>query len=588
MSMLGALAVFDIASSSIAEATRPATPGVASASNRTSTSESSRQKAAQDQLNEYIENSLLEAVRSAEFAAHAARNSTTLATLAQAYNSAGNLKSAVEKAREALEICLSQTDTPSRDPMAARLSLQVLIQAGYFSEVLAYAQKVPMTEQFRLELATILAERSKFDEAQSEINRVHDANKDSTLGYILIAEGKIREAIPHLRATLREFPTDADAALNLSIALWRSGSKRASLAAARRAKNSAAGREDILCHYIDALLTADQPEVAEKEIDRLLRDGLAPSARLQVLHARAKLGNGKLSDAIKLLQAARDKAANSGESSMLAEVESNLIRIRVHRGQLSRDSAVSQLFELHQKYPTVDSVVANIGQVAWRVKHAAILRLALANIENHTFEERAAFLNYQLSTLEGNSSAATASAVNWVHLEPENPHAVTAVMVAMGIGEERWAEAARFALESAKRGPTDRAEINNIAYVLAMASQGETAVEILRPHAHESYILKATLGLAYLSSGEISLGMKLYREAAFSAEQEGDDSRSLMSAYQALVVRQLGLLDSVDGITIRAQALPPVPLPPDWADRPEFVRLREIADRHGYGWPLVL
>jgi hypothetical protein len=153
---------------------------------------------------------------------------------------------------------------------------------------------------------------------------------------------------------------------------------------------------------------------------------------------------------------------------------------------------------------------------------------------------------------------------------------------------ERWQEAAEIATKSLARPGTDPSQLNNAAYVFAMAGMQKRAVDLLETVSGDDFVLKATLGLAYLASDQIDEGMKMYRQAADAADARGDGIRSLMTAYQALVARQLGLLESTDTTMISAISLPPVALPDDWEDRPEFLRLHSVALKNGYDWPLSI
>ena len=153
---------------------------------------------------------------------------------------------------------------------------------------------------------------------------------------------------------------------------------------------------------------------------------------------------------------------------------------------------------------------------------------------------------------------------------------------------ERWDDAAKIAIRVVEGHHPDPTQLNNAAYVLAMAGMPNRAVELLEPHSDDDFFLKATLGLAYLASNQIDRGMKMYRQAADAADSRGDGMRSLMTAYQALVARQLNLLNSSDAKMISAVSLPPVELPEDWKNRPEFLRLHSVALKNGYDWPITI
>ena len=98
----------------------------------------------------------------------------------------------------------------------------------------------------------------------------------------------------------------------------------------------------------------------------------------------------------------------------------------------------------------------------------------------------------------------------------------------------------------------------------------------------------ATPGMAYLAHGDIDRGMQLYRSAADRAEQVEPAMRSLMTTYQALIVRQLGLDKTLPPKMIATLSLVPFDLPDDWRDRPDFLRLHAICIKNGYDWPLSL
>jgi len=48
----------------------------------------------------------------------------------------------------------------------------------------------------------------------------------------------------------------------------------------------------------------------------------------------------------------------------------------------------------------------------------------------------------------------------------------------------------------------------------------------------------------------------------------------------------LGLDRTVDRTLLEPLALPPVPLPDDWQDRRDFLRVHNLCVQNGYDWPL--
>jgi hypothetical protein len=128
------------------------------------------------------------------------------------------------------------------------------------------------------------------------------------------------------------------------------------------------------------------------------------------------------------------------------------------------------------------------------------------------------------------------------------------------------------------------------AYVLALAGNVKDARSVLGDVDRSSYLLTATLGLVEIALGRVAEGMAHYRRAAELADKELDGGvvRALMTCHQTLALRRLNLLDRDTLLEVRAGALPPVDLPDNWEDRPEFRLLESVAVRHNWPWPSVL
>ena len=518
------------------------------------------------------------------------RSSTTLASLALAYESTGDQTSAVDAAREALRLCAADAirDGALIDSASCRLALEVLLRGDQVDEAIEVANSLPLQGTTRLMIGATLASLGRIEEARALVDDTDAPQRDAVQGFLLMAEGKTQAAISHLRAALKEFPDDADSALNLSIAFLRSGALSKATAAALQATRSAPGREDASLHYLDLLLERRDFAQVKRELEQLRRRQVVPSARLLIVEARTQLAEGDATAGVKSLERASVAARAEGNFEVLAEVSSNLIRIKAFLGKADRQDALKQLLALHQAHPESGVTVVNLAQVADRRAEAEALSDAFNRARDSMQPSQAAFVEYQIATLMGNNPAAADAAAEWLRLEPNDPAASVAAMVALGIGDERWAEAAKVARSVIEKYPGDTVQINNAAYILAMSGSPGEAIELLAPYAENDFVLRATLGLAYLASNRLAEGMRLYRQAAEAAEKRQDAYRSLMATYQALVVRQLGLLDRSDVAAVAAVSLAPVPLPDDWEDRPEFLRLRYLATKKRYSWPLDL
>ncbi len=587
MSALGVVEVIGANTSFMSEGASPSVPGMGRG-RVGSLPGSGPRRVTTESISELVDANIAFTLHKARVQAEAFASTTTRAALAQALEIAG-------ERNEALEVALSvlaESVVPMQkltDPAATRIAMQILCRAGETSDIVRLADSLPLDARLGLEVGAALGSLGNIPDAWRFVKRGEGSpGFDAIAGYLYALAGDYGRATPRLRAALRAVPDDADTALNLSISLWNLGATRKAVTAAAQARAAAPAREDIGLHLFELLLHTGGADQVDREVRSLIAEGVVPSARLLVLQARAKLQLKEFDPAIRLLERASVLADDAHESEVFAEVQSNLIRIKALRGKLTRAAALTQLLKLHSERPEQAVIVVNLAQVMSTRTHAVALREAVETVRSNAADSQVAFLEYQVATLEGDNPGAAQFASRWLELEPNNPRAQAATMVALGIGEERWHDAAELARAVRPAPNLDRDVLNNAAYVLAMAGKAADAIALLEPVASESFVLRATLGLAYLAAGDIDTGMKHYRRAADEAENQKDDSRSLMTAYQALVVRQLGLLNSTDPLRITSISLPPYPLPEDWQDRPEFLRLLTVAKRHNYVWPLEL
>lgn len=589
MSSLGQIEAIRSDKSFSSEPARPALPGSGRAQ-LGKTTQVVQPKWQERDLGALVETNIDETLASATQNVARRRTSTTLASLAIAQEASGDSEAAAVSARETLTLCstFARQAGVLNDPASARLAIEVLLRTGHVDEAIDHVRALPLAGQVKLVVGAMLASVGRLEEAHTLVDGSEAAGRDAVRGYLQVIEGNDHAAISSLRAALRHAPEDADSSHNLSIAFWRTGARRKAIAAALQSTRSAPGRQDVGLHYLELLLAEGEIGRFNQEVASLDQAGITPSARLLVFQARAQIALGNVDIAIKILDSASNAAEEEGDRLLAVEVQSNLIRIRAWNGKMEREVAVERLLKLHLKHPTIAVVVTSLAQVANRRRHVNGLRDALNTVRDFMPLDRLAFVEHQIASLSGENAIAAEKAVEWFTLDPEDPNSLVAAVVALGIGEERWPEAAEFATTALEKYPGDHTQINNAAYVLAMVGESRRAVELLKPHADDDFVLKATLGLAYLASGQVNVGMKLYREAANEAEKHRDSARSLMTAYQALVVRQLGLLNVGDTTALTAMSLPPVALPDDWEDRPEWLRLHTLAMNKEFGWPLTL
>lgn len=537
-----------------------------------------------------IDAATADAIDRAEKRMERLRTSTTLSALAQAY---GRGEAAVRVAREALDLAVGGRETtsgsaaetagPAVDATSARIAANVLVcndDAEYAYERLSLAATTPW---LKLAFATVAAAMDRTDEAAQALQGVELQQAHAFRGYLAARAYKWAEAVHHLRLALKENPQDVDSLLNLSISLWRMGSVRKATRTALHATRLAPARKDVSLHYLELLLRQDQFEKVASELRGLHERGVIENASLTVTQARVALAQGDDRRGMSLLGRAAEQAQAEGDAKTRTEILSNLALMKLENGQVSREDAIRTLRDLVKDNPYSEVAILKYAQASARCSEAGPIREALERMTDLD-PVHVAYLRSHLAILEGDAHSAASSSEEWLRLEPENAGAAAAVIVSIGIGEERWTEAAVVADDALRRFPDDRSVINNAAYVLAMSGRAPEAIRVIEEFSERDFVLTATLGLAHLANGDIDAGTRLYREAADQAEKVDPDWRSLMTAYQAMVVRQLKL-DGDAHRELQALLLAPVELPKDWRDRPEFIRLQRLFVEHGYPWP---
>ncbi|MGV0809547.1 tetratricopeptide repeat protein [Mycolicibacterium setense] len=521
---------------------------------------------------------------------NAVRSSTTLAALAQTHAALGNAEAAVDAAREAIDksVDVSASGASWIDPSAARIAVEILVRYDELEYAYEALRRAPIPASLCVTYAAVAFALDKYDDAEKALAPYDNWAVEAFRGYVYASSGRYKEAVHSLRQAVSKESEDVDSMLNLAFSLWQLGSIEKATRVALRATRTAPGRKDLSLLYLDLLLAVGDADRAAHEIASLKSRKVVADARFLETQGRTLLLKNQTSKAISLLMSASEAAKREGDRVTEGRVLANLVRLKYTTGRFDFDKASQELATLVSQFPGNDAVVVAFAEVAHKRQDARQLRSALSKIETHTTAILRAYIRHQIAFLEGDNEAAASAAEEWFDLEPDNAMAASAALVSIGIGMGNWAKAIVVARDALEKFPDEVSIINPSAYVLAMSGRADEAIRLIEPVAEGHFVLSATLGLAHLAAGNLDKGMKLYREAADLAEEVEPTWRSLMTLYQALIVHQLGLDKAIPQGTMDALALVPVPLPDDWRDRPDFLRVRYICEKNGFDWPLRL
>lgn len=520
---------------------------------------------------------------------------TARARLADAEFSAGNRDEAILEAVEVLDVAASRNASggPPVDLPAAYLAAQILARVGKYQIIaskLSGLDSIPFLAHLR---ATALAETGNFDEALSvleDLSVSDNADVESLKGYIFLSLNRHAEALRHLRRAQRMLLYDADVTRNMSLAFWGLGSTAKAVRSARAASRMAPGRRDLSVHLLHLLIEVKAFEDADAELRSLSERRLVQDAEVTLIRAKVTGALGNKRRALALLKQARTLAANEpGRETLHNEIEGNLTLVEYHEGSVDRAEALMKIRAAIRRSPTSVYLISLLAALIDRTSAAAEVRSHFESLPTDSDEEAILGLKCRLFYLEQRFEEAAREAAEASRKYEHNEYLLRGAVIWYGLLTQDWSAAATWALKAVKVADEPRASINSAAYALALAGRGEQGLGLIKSIAiDEDYVLIATRGLCYLSMGNLTEGLRSYRDAAKIADKDRRSkyARSLMTIHQAMGVRRLNL--EHQRTQLLAAALPSVELPAGWSDIPEFQLLREAATRAGWAWPVVI
>lgn len=520
---------------------------------------------------------------------------TAYARAAQSLAEAGNYGAAIEMAIKVLEIAdVRAADGSGRlDVPAAYAAVRVLLmleQGPKAANFLNRHADIPLLAQIGAEL---LVAQGRLSEALVRLQRPELSDSPGVpalKGYILVLDGKCADAVTELRQAVRDDGADVNSALNLAAAFWNLGSSKKAINWARYASRVAPGREDATLALIHYLIDASRLDEAGREVQKLVGGGVVATTEFVLLRAYLAGRLEKYARAYDLLKQAQNLARAANNTRAHAELDGAITFFQFGQGWIRRNQALERVRTSLSVERDSIALVATLASLAFRRKSAPEVRAALSCLSdselNHPLTRG---IEGKLAFLEGRFEDLESLVQGWQRVEPLNEKTVRLSTFWLGALAGDWREPARHALSAIREIGLSRPLANAAAYALSMTGQGDAALGILQRVDISEYQMIATLGLAHLARGSFDEGLRLYRQAARLADSDksAPDARCVMTIYQSMGIRHLGILERVPKL-VAAGALPPVSLPVDWKDQADYCFYEEVARRRGWPWPVFV
>jgi tetratricopeptide (TPR) repeat protein len=449
----------------------------------------------------------------------------------------------------------------------------------------------PPSPPLTLMRASLAADANQPQEALDLLQDFEFGDAASLRGYVYLRIEEPQRALAELRNAYRAVDASPNICANIATAFWKLGSRRKAIRFARQASRLAPGRKDVSLMMLNYLIWSGEFEAAHREIDGILSRGAAEIPELLVMQAHIAFAQEDLHRALGLLRRGATVAKRSGEEVLAAEISGRIAALRRTMGRISTAQALQTIRDLMTGSPANIALIRIFADLSERASLAPELRRRYEEVASRTEASDLLPVEVKLAYLEGRYSDVASIASRWSKSEALNPVASGLDLLFGAYQSQDWQKAALVAQSLVRRFPNDSRLANDAAYLLVLAGKPQQAARVLEGvqacDVLPDYVLLATRGLVSIAKGDIQLGMSLYRSAAELAERGPDGAiyRALVTEYQGMVLHLLGSCDLAGDISIRAAALPPVELPENWEDVPEFGVLQWVCERAGCNWP---
>jgi len=469
------------------------------------------------------------------------QSAVALARFAQAAQSVGDVTTATEHARRALDLGLDQAEFGAIHAAMTLLSSYAQTQPLVSLVDDPRAQTVPVATRVRAAVAA-----GEFDAAQRIAGIESSPDALSVIAWVRTEQADFRGAISAGRAATRDGGGGVTLYANLAYAHAALGNHTQAIRLARQAWSLSSGDRRLGLGLAKYLQFSGKDAEAFAVLSALQRRA-GMDIELALATAQARTDRGDLTEAHRVLQRIRA----SGEWAVAdtvrrAELTANLALLRwiTHR-----DKATSSLREILRALESCDYQSVGIANLSLNLmttpEHADELARILGRLETRHPQDALLRLRMLLAILQREPSTAVEYARAWASTDLFNPFAAATAASLVGEVAGNFDEAVDIGLATLRRVPTDPMLLNNTAFVAAMAGRLPLARQLVRRALRKSprsVYLTATQGLIDLLDGRPTRGRARYLEARRMAERAKDSALvTRVVLYAALAERAAGV-----------------------------------------------
>jgi tetratricopeptide (TPR) repeat protein len=513
-----------------------------------------------------------------------AESATAWCRLAQAAHNVAQGDQAAAAAIRVMEISFRSAVADGKlDVPAVYSASSVLASVGRSDTAEFWLEQLPPNPACAVLRAAFAVERHDFDRSLELVNEVEGPTARSLRAWLLLRAGQPAEALHELRALHRTVEPRPETLSNMAYAYAVLGASAKAVRAARHAVALAPMDQTLSFKLVGYFIDARHFDLAHHELDRLT-GARGPDGDIALTRADIYWESTEYDKALLVLRKAQADTGLIMSVRTGAEIGTNVAVLRNMRGEWNRTRTLKTI-----DYHATRAGGRSIGVVS------AFAGFLLRSSEYHDrvaslidqageWHDRIDLLplRARLAHLRCQFRDEIRLTAEWARHNPLDETAMSAWIYLEGALDGRYREAANRGLAARRQFPHSRTVLNNTAYCLAMAGDGQTARDLLARMDLDRPAAVATAGLVQIANRDLDDGLRLYQTATDRVARERrpkDDLvriMALLALNQRIILRRSGYpVDESD------ERLLPLRLPVDWRDFPSLRLQVHAAQREG-------